>query len=1154
MSGDASSGSVSCSAGTQGVELEMISRSEVQSVIGEPDFSRGEDYFLQGRVRSINIADKRNNIGSTVSGSRGNVYHQDINLNFAPYGDLDFVSGKCSCPVGFNCKHVVAALLHVAARFGAGDRVTEEFSEIRVAERTDPLSERLSSWLKDISEAGESPSDSPAPRPSAERLFYVFRAGEDGQPEITPYKARLKKDGEIGANPVEYRYSNYVNYPRFVMVEDVTILSKLSYFSTGTWPRTLNWPKGEKLSEFLKEIVGTGRARAGNIRGPMLAWGQPRRVNFEWVMSAEGDQSIKVRAEDGAELTLLPFCPLIYLDISNGLVGIAETDIPAPLAMGMACVPTVPAVASGVFADELARIGGENVPKPRTIEVNRRSDITPQPVLTLSGVSVKIPVHLRGYFLDTDFDLPSSLVYPCARLEIAYEGVPRRIRQREGGALRIMTEQGVTEIVRQVDLEWQFANQLTRLSRIYQGAPPESFEFEIQSIPRAIRQGDIVFPSVLEGDDLVTESLIGFMTEAVPEMRREGWQVEIEKSWPLRLHEGPVGFGAGIISQGKDWFSLSINLEAGGDEVDIVPMVLSIIDSLPLSESGELEDGFDLERFLSDFYLYPMLEDGTSVPVEAKSLIPFIKACIEAHGLTDFHKAEAGRFAAFAEALEGSGVPWRGGGELLELGRRLRALAAAPFAEPPQSMTGTLRPYQKLGYGWLLALYDSGFGGVLADDMGLGKTIQALALLAHRHLETGSERPSLLVVPTSLLGNWMREAARFVPGLKLLILWGPDRYKRFGEIPDHHLVITTYPLVNRDYKELFSHEYDLAILDEAQSVKNPAASTARRIRGINACQRIALTGTPMENNLEELWALYDWLIPGFLGDRKLFNKHYRTPIEKHGDRARQLMLSRRLKPFLLRRTKEEVAKDLPPKTEVDEVIPLTGGQRTLYETIRVAMDERIRAAVRAKGISGSRITILDAILKLRQACCDPALVKLKAAEGFRESAKRKRLFELVAELVAEGRKVLVFSQFVEMLRLIERDVQDRGWDYAMLHGQTKKRDEEISKFQEGEAQIFLISLRAGGTGLNLTAADTVILYDPWWNPAVERQAMDRAHRIGQEKPVFVYRLIAEGSIEATILEMQARKQALADALFEGGGEGSMTMTQDDLDALLMPIA
>ena len=421
-------------------------------------------------------------------------------------------------------------------------------------------------------------------------------------------------------------------------------------------------------------------------------------------------------------------------------------------------------------------------------------------------------------------------------------------------------------------------------------------------------------------------------------------------------------------------------------------------------------------------------------------------------------------------------------------------------------------------------------------------------------LEDRCANPSLLVVPTSLLGNWRREVKKFAPDLKVLTLHGQDRKAEFDKIKDNHLIMTTYPLLHRDHATLFAQTYDLAILDEAQAVKNPAATVSKRIREITARQRIALTGTPIENSLEELWAIFDWLIPGLLGNRKTFREKLRTPIEKYGNQQAQAKLNGRIAPFLLRRTKEQVASDLPQKTETTMLIPLSDGQKELYEPIRAAMDKRVRDAIATKGLNASQITILDALLKLRQVCCDPALVKLDVAKKKAESAKRARVIEMLSELISEGRKVLIFSQFVEMLKLIETDVAAQGWSYAMLTGSTKNREEVVDTFQSGPASIFLISLKAGGVGLNLTAADTVIIYDPWWNPAVEHQAVDRAHRIGQDKPVFVYRLVAEGTVEEAILKMQDRKRALADGVLKNDTDGPIGMTQDDLSALFRPLS
>jgi SNF2 family DNA or RNA helicase len=309
----------------------------------------------------------------------------------------------------------------------------------------------------------------------------------------------------------------------------------------------------------------------------------------------------------------------------------------------------------------------------------------------------------------------------------------------------------------------------------------------------------------------------------------------------------------------------------------------------------------------------------------------------------------------------------------------------------------------------------------------------------------------------------------------------------------------------------------------------------------------------MENNLEELWCLFDWLIPGLLGNRKSFGERFRKPIEKEKNLTRQVTLSRRIAPFILRRTKDQVVTDLPPRTEIIETVQLTGPQRALYETVRSTMHERVRQVLAKKGLASSKITVLDALLKLRQVCCDPQLVKLPSAASITVSAKRMRLLEMLESLIAEGRRVLIFSQFVEMLRLIEIDIKSRGWDYLMLTGQTQKRGELVEAFQTGKAALFLISLKAGGVGLNLTAADTVILYDPWWNPAIERQAMDRVHRIGQDKPVFVHRLIAEGTVETRIAEMQARKQALIDSVFDPQTTNTMDMNEDDILSLFAPV-
>ena len=351
---------------------------------------------------------------------------------------------------------------------------------------------------------------------------------------------------------------------------------------------------------------------------------------------------------------------------------------------------------------------------------------------------------------------------------------------------------------------------------------------------------------------------------------------------------------------------------------------------------------------------------------------------------------------------------------------------------------------------------------------------------------------------------------------------------------DALLVVTSYALALRDHDMLAAHGFVLLVLDEAQTIKNPSAKITQSLKRMPVQQRICLTGTPLENHLGELWSLFDFLMPGLLGPQKRFSQHFRTPIEKHGDADRQKRLNNAIAPFLLRRRKQHVAAELPAKTEIIEKIELDSDQARLYETIRVGMEKRVRKLLQERGVAKSHIQMLDALLKLRQSCCHPDLVKLDSARRVKGSAKTDHVLVMIDELVAEGRKIILFSQFTQMLDILEREVRARDIRYVKLTGKTRKRDEAIDAFQSGDVPLFLISLKAGGTGLNLTAADTVIHYDPWWNPAVENQATDRAHRIGQDKPVFVYKLIANNTVEDKIVAMQARKKALADATVERG--------------------
>ena len=1112
----------------------------IRRALGEPSFSRGQSYYRLGAVRAVEF-EPPDWVRAQVQGTDSQPYSVSATLVYGPGGTLRSVEGDCSCPMEFNCKHVAAALL-------ASDGPAHRFDDPDGAGAA-PRDRNLSQWLGRRPEGRTEPAGVPAPappEPGREHLFYVIGPNWFGGMGVTPYRAYLKQDGAIGTNFREFsdRRSSWAR--RNLTFRDAALLGQLEFFGYGGHGPDGHWPEGQELIDLIRSIVQTGRALEGSIHGRALSWSAPRRCELRWEVGEGGEQRAVARDGDGSALTLLAFSTPIYVDPQTGETGVAETGLEPATAAWLGQAPAVPPGAVESVASALSGISDPGaVPRPQRVE--ERTGVKPEAVLTLYGCE-RTPVSYGYGGYGANFVAPAPAVYPCARLEIAYEGAAERVRPGEGGELLVADAAPLAIVARNRAKERALRGRLVRAGEAHGGREPHGLGFHT-SPPEGLLEADMVLPAFEEGDEAAAGASVAFAAQAVPELRKEGWRVCIEDTWPFRVFDGPLSFATSLKPSDTDWFSLCLRLETNGAAFDIAPVVMQLVESLPVDARGRLEKGFDVERHLAGRLFHAEMEDGTYLAIDASRFSRFAEAFLEAQGLVGLHRAEAGRLFELAEALEGCGAPWSGGKELLELGARLNALAEAPDVAQPAALRGELRAYQRTGYGWLKALSECGFGGVLADDMGLGKTVQTLALLAHRHLELGVQRPSLLVVPTSLVGNWRREAERFVPELKLLVLHGPERHRRFGDIPHNHLILTTYPLVYRDHEALFSHEYDIAVLDEAQAVKNPAAGTSKRIRGIRARQRLALTGTPMENSLQELWSLYDWLIPGLLGPRKLFTKHYRTPIEKHGDAARQRLLYTRIKPFLMRRTKDEVATELPAKTVIDERVPLSGAQAALYESIRAAMDEKVREAVAARGLAASRIAILDALLKLRQVCCDPGLVKLDAARKVKASAKRERLLELLEELVAEGRSVLVFSQFVTMLRLVEADVTARGWDYAMLHGGTRNRDEQVARFQSGAVPLFLISLKAGGTGLNLTAADTVVVYDPWWNPAVERQAMDRAHRIGQDKPVFVHRLIADNTVEAAIQRMQAKKQALADALFDGRGQGPLGITEADLDTL-----
>ena len=444
----------------------------------------------------------------------------------------------------------------------------------------------------------------------------------------------------------------------------------------------------------------------------------------------------------------------------------------------------------------------------------------------------------------------------------------------------------------------------------------------------------------------------------------------------------------------------------------------------------------------------------------------------------------------------------------------------------PKGIKAEFREYQTRGFGWLWFLYQYGLNGILADDMGLGKTLQALALL-QKAKEKNKKAPNLVICPTSVVFNWENEIEKFAPGLSCLKLSGTERNDLFKEIPKYDVVITSYALIRRDIAKLKKYEFRYVILDESQNIKNAESMTAQSVKQLNCKHKLALSGTPIENKLEELWSIFDFLMPGFLFDKSEFNYRYVTPI--------------------MERMKRDVAKDLPDKIENVAYCELTPEQKDFYLEVMDSTREELFKSIEEKGIEKSRMSIFSALLRLRQICCHPRLYDKENIKGIKQSGKFEQLKVMLEEIIAEKHRVLLFSQFVDMLDIIKEWLTKEGIKHEYLTGSTKDRQEVVERFNSDPTiPIFLISLKAGGTGLNLTGADYVIHYDPWWNPAVEDQATDRAYRIGQTKKVFVYRMITKGTVEEKIQKLKSRKRDLVDSVISVDRNIGKSLTYEDL--------
>jgi len=1091
--------------------MYQLEQADIKNCTDPGSFTRGRQYFKQNKVGNLYVDTINGNqlhIQSTVQGRNRFPYEQQITIIYFKSGMVD-IDGICSCPVEFNCKHVVATCLEYQSEY--------QFRNNTIIQAPDSLS-----WLDKFVDAGLM-----ADNPKIEsREFIAYILQPSNKPAVITVKLiviRCLKKGGFGKGRKVHLYNISEDYmrPAYAQDSDTEIAKLIEYQDDVLYGSSqVHELYGELGYLALGKILNTNRCYWQDTNKPALSHGSDRDLQLRWQTKNNNDRQLVIEVQP--EAIILNTLPALYIDPDAGVIGsIVGANFTLEQWQMLLDRPVVSEQECSEFSQQLLiKLPGLSLPLPKKMDITTIEQ--QQPVAKLFLFSQASPINKQAIHK--------------MRLRFSYGGFE----------LSFLPASNVRNLVED--------NQILSIQRnltAEQSAISQLYDSGFILIPDE-QTGDIVFTTSPDTDLMDAASCWQqFLEETLSELEAQGWQVEFDIDFHLQfltIDEWDVE-----IESDTDWFELRFDLDIQGHKIPLLPLI------------AEVMNNYDLDQ-LPETLLLPLptsftLGDSQFLKIPADRIRPIYEILYELYDsntLDNDGKLRLSRFDAtrLAELEENcfTELHWRGGKAMRELGRKLKDFTGIKKVAPARGLKATLRDYQQQGLNWLQFLRKYEFNGILADDMGLGKTVQTLAHLLLEKEKKRMDKPCLILAPTSLMSNWLREAQQFTPKLRVLILQGPERHQHFKSIPDYDLIISTYPLLVRDQEILLAQEYHYLILDEAQMIKNPRAKAALVARKITTRHRLCLTGTPMENHLGELWALFDFLMPGFLGDTKLFKQRFRTPIEKQNDNQQRQRLVRRITPFLLRRTKTEVLAELPAKTEIIRSIPLGNKQSALYESIRLSMEKKVRDAINKKGLARSHITILDALLKLRQVCCDPKLLPLAQAKKINESAKLDMLMEMVLELLEEGRRILLFSQFTKMLAIIELKFKEHKISYSKLTGQTRKRDEVIEQFRQGDTEVFLISLKAGGVGLNLVEADTVIHYDPWWNPAVENQATDRAHRIGQNKAVFVYKLITENTLEEKIIAMQAKKQALANGVYQNGKQGEdLKLNANDLQELFLPL-
>ena len=1101
-------------------------RADLERIFADSILSKAEQLNDDEAVVEVNSEREGRSITGRVRGQRRTPYLTRIKIASGRGGRVR-LSSTCTCLVYSECEHAAATLLHLLSESATPD--PDDASVV--------VEPELEAWITAINASvrnGTSQGEDVV-------LYFLepaqrsWRDAGMAQPvSVSTVRAKRLREHKYGRHRA-IAISNLLNDPPqpYIDLDDEVIGRMLGGGNS----------QSRRLSTLadaiaLERMLATGRCFWRNSDGPPLTQSRSRMGHFAWRFDGEGQQRL-VCELDGKKnnVVIIGLGEPWYIDLDKGNCGRISTGAGSKIAGFLVKAPAIPPSAATIVRQKLIP-AAEVLPLPEPLRKRERIERPPEAHIHLHCPRVTV-VRGTGYKKEEiDVDVPLARVsFDYGGCAVGWQDSRTELNHVADNRLLVIPRDAVAEV-----------QSIERLNEL--GLQPLGPTGLGRHANEEIRQ-DFTFEE--DDDDDTSIRWVEFNHFDIPKLAAEGWRVTYADDYPFQVVADTPSWQIDVTDTGTDWFAFDVGIEVDGERIPLLPVLLDLFERAPQDMTPENLATYGEEP------VYGTLPDGRLIAIPAARLKAVMEALIEQFaggrlqddGSMHLRRTEATKLAAIDRVLTDDEAEWHGAEELLALGRSLREFAEIPDVTPPEDLKATLRGYQQQGLNWLQFLGKIGFSGVLADDMGLGKTLQTLAHLLTEKREGKLKQPALVVAPTSLIPTWRGECRRFAPELNMLVLHGQSRGDLYRRIDKSDVVLTSYALMLRDYDELIKRKYRVVVLDEAQAIKNPGTKLAKAACTLKAEYRLALTGTPMENHLGELWSVFHFLMPGFLGEKETFRRVFRQPIEKDADSNRQQLLARRVRPFLLRRTKEEVAKELPAKSEFVREIELTDAQRDLYETVRLAMHHRIRAQIKEAGLGKTNIAVLEALLKLRQICCDPRLLKGDDASDA-ASAKFELLMEMLNGMVETGRRVIIFSQFVEMLELIERGLQDSKLDYTMLTGRTRDRETPVKRFQAGEVPIFLISLKAGGTGLTLTRADTVIHYDPWWNPAVEAQATDRAHRIGQDKQVFVYRLVSSGTVEEKMLELQSKKKDLVDGIL-GGVAGKMSFTEEDIENLFAPL-